>query len=71
MKISKGKKKFACNIIDDTPNSFIKEVQRVIMDIEAGYRRLFTIRLNYEHTSKWFVYDKNWSIVPIRVLVAE
>lgn len=62
MKINKGRKKSPDIFIVDTPKSIMRNLDSMLDDIASDYARIFTKRLNYSHTTKWFVFDKNWMV---------
>lgn len=40
----------------------MRNLDSMLDDIASDYARIFTKRLNYSHTTKWFVFDKNWMV---------
>ncbi|CCE26382.1 g359 [Yersinia phage phiR1-37] len=63
MKISRSEKNSAGIYREyKTPLSFIRDLDLMLDDIAVDYARIFTKRLNYPHTAKWFVFDKNWLV---------
>lgn len=61
MKIYKGKKTFS-SLFTVNPKSILRDLDSMLDDIASDYARIFTKRLNYSHTAKWFVFDKNWMV---------